>query len=114
MALASFRELQQRFWDPEVGLWQSSLWWQNANTLEALANLARRVPRVADDVVPLIATVFNATANETVGRCDQGVNLMFSGYFDDEDWSVRAVRRAPCPGLCHSVPCAARALARLA
>lgn len=73
--------------------WTASYWWQNANTLEALANLVLELPPTSSDLdelvsqmLPVFDVVFNATSNLTVGNANIGVNLTLSGYFDDTLW----------------------------
>ena len=62
------------------------MWWQEANTLEAISNYAMLVPTEKPHIEAVIEAVYNATRNDTMARCDQGVNLTFSGFFDDEAW----------------------------
>ena len=83
-ATQTFAELQSRYWSQSY--WRDSLWWQEANTLEAACNYAMVVPAAKPRVAAVIDAVYNATANDTVGRCDRGVHLTFSGFFDDEAW----------------------------
>ena len=85
-ASSAFDELQASFWSEALGLWRSSMWWQSANTVEVLANLGLAVPSNKPEIARLLDVVFNATANDTVARCDVKVDLTFSGYFDDELW----------------------------
>ena len=85
-AARAFARLQSDFWQPSAGLWRASMWWQTANTIEALSNLALLQPQLQPAIEAAVATVFNATSNSTHGRCDKGVDLTFSGYFDDEEW----------------------------
>ena len=93
-AVATFSELQDEFWDSKVGLWRSSMWWQSANTVEAISNLAMLQQSTGPVVAKVLERVFLATSNDTVARCDKGVALTFSGYFDDELWWGLAWLRA--------------------
>ena len=83
-AKQTFDELQQRYWSHHY--WRDSMWWQEANTVEAASNYALLVPAAKPQVEAVLDAVFNATMNDTVAQCDGGVNLTFSGYFDDEAW----------------------------
>ena len=86
-AIRVFDTLQQEYWAKDTSqMWRSSMWWQSANILETVANLAIRVPSTRPEIESVIERVFNVTSNDTVGRCNRGVNLTFSGYFDDELW----------------------------
>jgi hypothetical protein len=76
--------LHTEYWSEKDGWWMSSMWWQTANTVEAVANYALLVPSARPGIALTLEAVFNATSNDTVGRCDAGVDLTFSGYFDDE------------------------------
>ena len=60
-ARLAFAELQQRYWDPSAGWWDASMWWQTANTVEAVCNLGLRAPDLKGGIVPLLETVFAAT-----------------------------------------------------
>jgi hypothetical protein len=82
-AVQAFNQLQDHYWRPKQGLWQSSMWWQTANTIESISNLGLQTPSLKPAIQAAIASVFEATANTTRGRCNKGVNLTFSGYFDD-------------------------------
>ena len=83
-ATQTFEELQSRYWSESY--WRDSMWWQEANTLEAVCNYAMLVPVAKPRVAAVIGAVYDATANDTVAHCDKGVNLTFSGFFDDEAW----------------------------
>jgi len=85
-SIAAFRVLQSSYWDVSAGWWNSSMWWQTANTVEAITLLAQREPSLRHEVSTILEVVFAATSNDTRGRCDIGVDKTFSGYFDDEDW----------------------------
>ena len=84
-ASETYNELQSRYWSSS-GYWRDSMWWQEANTIEAVSNLAMITPADKPRVEAVLEAVYNATTNNTVARCNQGVNLTFSGYFDDEAW----------------------------
>ena len=94
MALQAFDEMQTRYWSSTQGIWQSSMWWQLANTVETVCNIGLQQKSTQAQVEPLLASVFAYTANATKGRTDIGVNLTFSGYFDDEEWWGLAWHRA--------------------
>ena len=106
-AQQAFDQLQTVYWQPKEGFWTASMWWQTANTVEALGNLGIQQPSLRPAIAQAMAVVFAATANSTKGRCNKGVNLtvrraknhpetllrlrvpvclvsQFSGYFDDE------------------------------
>ena len=84
-ATLAFVELQSRYYNGAG--WDDSMWWQSANTIEVISNLALSAPRaVLPQASAIFEEVFKATSNDTIGRCDKGVNLTFSGYFDDEAW----------------------------
>ena len=85
-ASLAFGELQYQFWNESAGMWRSSMWWQAANTVEVIANLGLASAGEKDVVLHVLDRVFNATANDTIARCDDRVDLTFSGYFDDELW----------------------------
>ena len=91
-ATETFNTLQSVFWSNNM--WRSSMWWQAANTVEAIANHALQTPSVKPRVELILGAVFAATANSTIARCDAGVDLTFSGYFDDELWWGHAWLRA--------------------
>lgn len=93
-ARETFDALQSHFFDHNAGEWRSSMWWQAANTVEAISNLGLLEPSSRAQIEATIALVYNATANATIARCDKGVNLTFSGYFDDELWWGHAWLRA--------------------
>ena len=93
-AVQAFDELQARFWNASAGRFDSSIWWQQANAIEAVVNLALRQPATRPAVEQVIASAFNATSNATRGRTNKGVDLTFSGYFDDEEWWGLAWLRA--------------------
>ena len=89
-AKATFSTLNDAYWSDEASWWLSSMWWQSANTVEAMCNLGLLTPDDAalqSDIRARLEATFAATANATVYRADSpGVQFMFSGYFDDEDW----------------------------
>ena len=91
----AFAELQTRFWNATAGRYDASIWWQQANALEAVCNLAIKQPKHRPEAGRILAAAFAATANQTKGRCNQGVDLTFSGYFDDEEWWPARVRSQP-------------------
>eukprot|EP00746_Dinoflagellata_sp_MGD_P018579 gnl/MRDRNA2_/MRDRNA2_143077_c0_seq1.p1 gnl/MRDRNA2_/MRDRNA2_143077_c0~~gnl/MRDRNA2_/MRDRNA2_143077_c0_seq1.p1 ORF type:complete len:453 (-),score=74.12 gnl/MRDRNA2_/MRDRNA2_143077_c0_seq1:18-1376(-) len=93
-ARETFAQLQHRYWDHGIGRWNSSMWWQAANTVEIISNLGMQQPQSHHGVSSILAVVFNATSNNAKGRCDKGVDLTFSGYFDDEAWWGHAWLRA--------------------
>ena len=67
-ATQALTELQSRFWNGAG--WNDSMWWQEANTLETLSNLAMAEPQVLPAHKAACEAIFNATSNATVGRCD--------------------------------------------
>ena len=67
-AVQAFDELQSRFWNATAGRYDSSIWWQQANAIEAVANLALKQPATQPAVELIIASAFKATSNATIGR----------------------------------------------
>ena len=56
-ARLAFAELQQRYWDQSAGWWDASMWWQTANTVEAVCNLGLRAPDLKSGIVPLLESL---------------------------------------------------------
>ena len=93
-AQLAFDQLQSNYWQPHIGFWSSSMWWQTANTIETLSNFAELPGAPKATITELLPVVFAATSNATRGRCDKGVDLTFSGYVDDMLWWGLAWLRA--------------------
>ena len=85
-AQLAFDQLQSNYWQPHIGFWSSSMWWQTANTIETLCNFAELPGAPKATITELLPVVFAATSNATRARCDKGVDLTFSGYIDDMLW----------------------------
>ncbi len=79
-AMNATRFLNDRWFDAESGLWDG-LWWQSANILTTMADLASVNPDFNDTANFVFKSVFTAALATNGGT-------WLNGYYDDEGWYV--------------------------
>ena len=57
-AQLAFDQLQSNYWQPHIGFWSSSMWWQTANTIETLCNFAELPGAPKATITELLPVVF--------------------------------------------------------
>jgi len=71
--------LNDKWFDASTGLWDGQ-WWQSANTLTTVADLADVNPDFHDKAVSIFESVFSAAPATFSGYLND--------YYDDEGWFV--------------------------
>jgi len=77
-AMNAMRVLNDKWFDLESGLWDG-MWWQSANILTTLADLASINPSFNDTANFIFKNVFTAALAMNGGT-------WLNGYYDDEGW----------------------------
>ncbi|KAF7185545.1 Mannan endo-1,6-alpha-mannosidase DFG5 [Pseudocercospora fuligena] len=73
----------QDWYSSSTGLWQGAGWWQCANVLTTISNLAMMNDQIKDNVLAAQQTTFTSARQED----DQFIGQRFiNNYYDDEGW----------------------------
>jgi predicted alpha-1,6-mannanase (GH76 family) len=82
------------FFNNSTGLFDQTIYWQDALAVEALANVGILYPAQSEYLTAKINKTFHHTGKDLNTSNAREMNLQLSGYFDDEGWWGLAWLRA--------------------